>query len=57
MAKRKLLNSEREIILPKPLHHVFKDVLFKLDAERIDKFMNALEETVKNECTGNSKSN
>ena len=26
-------------------------------AERIDKFMNALEETVKNECTGNSKSN
>lgn len=27
MAKRKLLNSEREIILPKTLQHVFKDVL------------------------------
>lgn len=26
-------------------------------AERIDKFMNALEESIKNECTGNSKSN
>lgn len=57
MAKRKLLNSEREIILSKTLQHVFKDVLFKLDAERIDKFMNALEESIKNECTGNSKSN
>jgi hypothetical protein len=26
-------------------------------AERIDKFMNALEESIKNECTSNSKSN
>lgn len=26
-------------------------------AERIDKVMNALEESIKNECTGNSKSN
>ena len=26
-------------------------------AERIDKFMNALEESIKNECTGNSKPN
>lgn len=33
MAKRKLLNSEREIILSKTLQHVFKDVLLKLDAE------------------------
>lgn len=33
MAKRKLLNSEREIILSKTLQHVFKDALLKLDAE------------------------
>ena len=26
-------------------------------AERIDNFMNALEESIKNECTGNSKHN
>ena len=33
MAKRKLLNSEREIVLSQTLQHVFKDVLLKLDAE------------------------
>ena len=33
MSKRKLLNSEREIILSQTLQHVFKDALLKLDAE------------------------
>lgn len=33
MAKRKLLNNEREIILSKTLQHVFKDVLITLNDE------------------------
>lgn len=54
MAKRKLLNSEREIILSQTLQHVFKDVILKLDAEykvTSDNFMNVLEESIKNAVT------